>query len=116
MNGIVFFGTNRLEAVIDYYLDRFDAKIWLEQPDCTIIRLGTLLLGFCTRDRPDTEGTITIVTGTMAEVDALFEAIDDPDIESPIENDRYDIYHFYTEDPEGRNVEVQTFLHDIEPP
>jgi nitroreductase len=33
----------------------------------------------------------------------------------PKRNDRYDIYHFYARDPEGRSIEFQAFEHPLEP-
>jgi hypothetical protein len=32
----------------------------------------------------------------------------------PVENDTYRIYQFFADDPDGRAVEFQTFLHDAE--
>lgn len=31
----------------------------------------------------------------------------------PQQNDKYRIYHFFAEDPEGRTIEFQTFLDPV---
>ncbi|NIQ07613.1 MAG: hypothetical protein GWO20_18420 [Candidatus Korarchaeota archaeon] len=31
----------------------------------------------------------------------------------PKVNEKYQIYHFFAEDPEGRTIEFQHFLHEI---
>jgi hypothetical protein len=33
----------------------------------------------------------------------------------PAVNEKYQIYNFFTKDPEGRTLEFQAFLHPIEP-
>ncbi|MFC3958049.1 VOC family protein [Halovivax cerinus] len=115
MSGIVFFGTESLETVVDFYVERVGAERWLEQPDCTILRYDTMLFGFCDRDSADTGGTITFVVDSKAGVDALYDRLADVAREEPVENERYEIYQFFAEDPEGRTVEFQTFLHETEP-
>lgn len=115
MTGIVFFASTDRESTVSFYRDEFDATIWLEQPDCTILQLDNQLVGFCDRAEADTDGVITFVKPDRAAVDAVFDRLDDGSIDPPTVNDRYDIYHFYTTDPEGRSVEVQAFLHETPP-
>jgi hypothetical protein len=33
----------------------------------------------------------------------------------PAHNDDFEIYQFFLDDPDGRTVEIQTFLHDVPP-
>ncbi|MFB6361596.1 MAG: VOC family protein [Halobacteriales archaeon] len=115
MGGITFFGTRSLQATTEFYVDRLGAEVWLEQPDCTILKYDNLLFGFCDRAEAETGVTITFVVPDRAAVDALHAELADIAREPPRENERYEIYQFFTEDPEGRTVEVQAFLHPTPP-
>lgn len=115
MTGIVFFGTERLADVVEFYVETVGADVWLEQPDCTILKYDNQLLGFCDREEAETDGTITFVADSRSGVDERYEAIADHARQEPTENEPYEIYHFYATDPEGRAVEFQTFLHETEP-
>jgi hypothetical protein len=87
--------------------------VWLEQPDCTILESDNQLFGFCDREDADTEGILTFVVEDRAAVDAAHADLADVACEDPHENERYDIYQFFADDPDGRTVEVQTFLHPL---
>jgi catechol 2,3-dioxygenase-like lactoylglutathione lyase family enzyme len=115
MGGINFFGTRSLEATTEFYTDRLGAEVWLEQPDCTILKYDNLLVGFCDRAEAETGVTITFVVPDRAAVDSLHDELADIAREPPRENERYQIYQFFAEDPEGRTVEVQAFLHPTPP-
>ena len=117
MSGIVFFRTADRERVVAFYRDRLGFAVWLEQDaGCTILRYDDLKLGFCdaaSEDDVDTGGIVTLYYGTREAVDEKHDALADVAVEAPRENDDYDIYQFFAEDPEGRTLEVQTFLHDL---
>ena len=115
MSGIVFFATEALEEVVDFYCTDVGASVWLEQPDCTILQYDNLLFGFCDREEADTDGILTFVVETRDGVDDAYETLAAYATDEPHENDRYRIYQFFAEDPEGRTVEFQTFLHETEP-
>ena len=127
MSGIVFHGTENRDGVVDFYREELNAETWLEQPDCTILRYDNLLFGFCDRDETEACGTLTFVypdrDGVDEVRDRLAAASDRRDdasapraVETPRENERYDIYQFFAEDPDGRTVECQAFLgDDVEP-
>ncbi|WP_435074886.1 VOC family protein [Halorubrum sp. HHNYT27] len=123
MPGIVFYGTGNRGGVVDCYREVLDAETRLEQPDCTILRYDNLLFGFCDRDVTETCGTLTFVYPDRDAVDAVRERLAESSrrrdeasapraVEAPRENERYDIYQFFAEDPDGRTVECQTFLGD----
>lgn len=114
MTGIVFFGSEAYESVASFYVDAVDATVWLEQSACTILRYDTFLFGFCESDTAETQGTLTFVTEDRAGVDAYYDRLVDQAREAPTENEAYDIYHFFAEDPEGRTMEFQTFCHETE--
>ncbi len=112
MAGILFFATTQRETVVDFYMDRLDFEHWLEQEGCTILQRENMLLGFCDAESADTGGIVTIVVDSMGEVETWHTRLQDIAAGEPVENDRFDIYHFFGTDPDGRSIEVQTFLHE----
>ncbi|MFB6192098.1 MAG: VOC family protein [Haloarculaceae archaeon] len=111
MDGIVFFGTERHDEVVAFYRD-LGAEVWLEQPDCTILRAGDFRFGFCARETADTEGIVTFVFDDRDGVDDAHEGISGRADGEPRYNEAYEIYQFFAADPEGRTVEFQTFEHE----
>ena len=112
MDGIVFQRTERLASVVEFYTERVGAEVWLEQPDCTILRVGGFRFGFCEREGAETEGILTFVVGSRAAVDDLYDRLESVADGEPRYNETYEIYQFFATDPEGRTVEVQSFEHD----
>jgi catechol 2,3-dioxygenase-like lactoylglutathione lyase family enzyme len=110
MSGIVFLATERLDEVKEFYTDRLGMQVWIEQEDCAILREDNLILGFCQRESADTGGIITFWYGSNKEVDEAYEMYKDIAESEPAVNDRYNIYHFFFRDPEGRKLEIQRFL------
>ncbi|MEF8779930.1 MAG: VOC family protein [Haloferacaceae archaeon] len=119
MSGIVFFATERHDAVVDFYTDTVGADVWLEQPDCTVLEFvegdaDAFRFGFCDRDRTDDCGILTFVYDTREAVDRMHDRVGEAAREEPHENERYRIYQFFADDPDGRTAEFQAFLHDVE--
>lgn len=115
MAGIIFFRTTMLQDIVDFYVNEAGMHIWLEQAECVILNHGNFLLGFCERDVPETQGCITLFYPTKEDVDVMYDQLKHISTSEPVVNDRYEIYQFFTEDPEGRTLEFQAFLHPIEP-
>ncbi|MEF8937869.1 VOC family protein [Halobacteriaceae bacterium SHR40] len=116
MAGIVFFRTDSRTDVCAFYTERLDFEEWLEQDGgCTILERDNLLLGFCDGDTTETEGIVTVVVDDRDAVDTLFEELEDVAADEPHENEAFDIYQFFATDPDGRTVEIQTFLHSTPP-
>jgi predicted lactoylglutathione lyase len=113
MRGIVFFRTKKLKVLRKFYTSELGMEVWLEQKDCTILRYGNLLVGFCQRETYEIEGMITFVYDSKSEVDTVYNRIKDQAIDSPRENTKYKIYQFLAKDPEGRTLEFQCFLHSV---
>ncbi len=111
MDGIVFFGTERHDEVVEFYRD-LGAEVWLEQPDCTILRAGGFRVGFCAREDVDTDGIVTFVFEDRAGVDDAYAGLEDLADDPPRYNGTYEVYQFFAEDPEARTVEFQTFEHE----
>ncbi|WP_411962854.1 VOC family protein [Haloferax sp. YSMS24] len=110
MFGIVFFGTEQHDTVVEFYTDRVGAEVRVEQADCTILDFDGFRFGFC--DRPDTDdcGILTFVYDSKAAVDEMHDALADVARDDPHENDTYGIYQFFADDPDGRAAEFQVFL------
>ncbi|MFC7073550.1 VOC family protein [Halovenus rubra] len=113
MSGIVFFSTEQREAVVEFYTDTVGADIWLEQPECTILDHDGFRFGFCQRETTENCGILTFVYDDKSGVDKMYEAVGDAATEKPHENETYEIYQFFAQDPDGRTAEFQTFLHDL---
>jgi hypothetical protein len=115
MGGIIFFKTRTLQEIQEFYTSELGMKVWLKQKDCTILQHGNLLVGFCQRKSLDTEGMITLVYDSKSEVDSMYERLKNRAIDLPRENQKYKIYQFFAEDPEGRALEFQYFLDSVPP-
>ena len=115
MAGIVFLKTENLEEMKSYY-SKIGAKIWIDQTDCIIFKHDNFLFGFCERDGISTGWLLTFFFKTKEDVDKMYEILDlaSKNVPPPVMNEKYNIYHFFTNDPEGRNIEFQTFLHHID--
>jgi hypothetical protein len=112
MNGVVFYGSERHDEVVSFYRERTDATVWHEQIDCTVFEHGGFRFGFCDRSHTDDCGYLTLTYPDRAGVDAAYEALADVADDEPTHSAEYEIYRFLATDPDGRNLEIQTFEHD----
>jgi len=116
VTGIVFFRTETRSGLVEFYCSRLGFEEWLEQDaGCTILRRDNLLLGFCDGEATETGGIVTVVLDDRDGVDRMYEDLVDVARGPPETNDDFDIYQFFAEDPDGRTVEVQAFLHPTPP-
>jgi hypothetical protein len=113
--GVVFFKTTRLDTLSEFYTDQVGCSLWLDQGACKIFRHGNMLFGFCRADEADLQGVVTFFYPSREQVDAMYEKFKAIAKESPRMNERFNIYHFYAEDPEGRLIEFQYFNHPLKP-
>lgn len=104
-----------LQEIVEFYVSDIGMHVWLEQEDCIILSHGNLLIGFCHRETPEVDGMITFFYPAKEDVDAMYDMLSQIATSQPILNEKYQIYQFFAEDPEGRALEFQTFLHPIEP-
>lgn len=109
MNGIVFFKTNQLARLKKFYIEMVGCSIWMDQGDCIIFSHGEFLFGFCQRDTIDTGGIITFFYNEKKQVDLFYEKFKEFADGKPRDNAKYPIYHFFSDDPEGRMLEFQYF-------
>jgi catechol 2,3-dioxygenase-like lactoylglutathione lyase family enzyme len=113
MSGLVFFQTENEQRAVEFYRDRVGAEVWLEQDGCTILHHDEFTFGFCGRDETDTEGIVTFYYDDRAAVDGMYDRLEDVARGPPEDNEQYEVYQFFAEDPDGRTVEFQTFLHPL---
>jgi len=115
MSGILFFRTQNLAAISEFYRSTIGCSLWLDQEHCTILQHGNMLFGFCQGKPADTQGIITFFYSHRAEVDELYNRLQERAKAEPQENTTFNIYQFFATDPEGRTIEFQCFLHALEP-
>jgi len=113
--GIVFFRTTMLQELVEFYVSDIGMYVWLEQEDCVILSHGNLLLGFCHRETPEVDGMITFFYPEKEDVDAMYNMLSSIATSAPTMNEKYQIYQFFAQDPEGRTLEFQAFMHPVEP-
>jgi len=94
----------------DFYLNQVGCELWLEQAECKVFQFGNMLFGFCQRDHADDLGMISFNLASKEEVDVAYNQFKSEAIDLPKDNPKYQLYHFYAKDPEGRNIEFQYFL------
>lgn len=109
MSGIVFLKSANIESIKQFYMKKIGMDMWLDQGGCAILKHGNMILGFCDRDTTDTQGVITFFYATRAEVDAMYDKFAETAEGEPKFNETYNIYNFFTRDPEGRLIEFQKF-------
>ena len=113
MSGIIFFGTQKIKELKEFYINQVGCELWLDQRDCLIFRHGNLLLGFCQREQVEKQGIITFFYEKKEEVDRLYEKFKEIAVSEPAMNQKYGIYQFFAADPEGRKVEFQYFDYPV---
>jgi catechol 2,3-dioxygenase-like lactoylglutathione lyase family enzyme len=113
MAGIVFLRTAAFEKVRAFYTEQVGMAVWLEQPGIAILRHGNMLIGLHRQPEADLDGLITFFYETRDEVDEMHARLQGIAPGEPKENPKYQIYHFYALDPEGRKIEFQQFLHPV---
>ena len=108
---VTFLYVRDLERSLTFYHTVIGLELVLEQPGCRILRIvGTSFLGLCESER-DPAGSL-ILTFVPADLSETYEALvsagltcDGP----PRYNERYDIEHFFAQDPDGYRLEFQRF-------
>jgi len=115
MAGIVFFKTTNLKSIVKFYLEKTKSQVWLDQGKCIILRNDNFLFGFCEGDEADTAGIITFFYQSPLEVDKKYSRLKKIALNTPTVNQKFNIYHFFVRDPEGRKIEFQCFNHDLNP-
>ena len=112
MAGLVFLRTANLEKVIEFY-KKLGMNTWIQQPDIEILNHGNFLVGFHASSEIDNDSLLTFFYETKEEVDDMYAQFENIALTKPKMNDKYRIYNFFAKDPEGRKIEFQCFMHEI---
>jgi nitroreductase len=115
MSGILFLNTPDLDGIRKFYQAKIGMTLWLDQGECVILKHGNLMVGLCKGEEISLGGLITFFYETKEEVDEIYQKLERGVNGPPQVNEKFKIYHFYTQDPEGRKLEFQSFLHPLEP-
>jgi len=114
MAGLIFLRTTMLKEISNFYIDKIGMKLWLDQGGCNILQHGNMLMGFCGGNVSQTEGIITFFYQNREEVDAIYQKLQKKAENPPRYNPDYNIYHFYSRDPEERIIEFQYFENRVD--
>ena len=113
---ITFLPVRDLEATHRFYHGVLGLPLALDQGTCRIYRVAGDeraggFIGFCRREDVNVaDGVIvTIVRDDVDEAHAHLSGADWPTDGPPRLHPDYQIYHFYTRDPDGWSVEIQRF-------
>ncbi|MDA3885110.1 MAG: VOC family protein [Candidatus Delongbacteria bacterium] len=110
MAGLIFFRTNDLEMIRQFYIERIGMELWHDQGQCIILKHENFLMGFCQGNKEVDDPCITFFYDSKEKVDLEFLKLKDASTTDPVLNPRFNIYHFWAKDPEGRTLEFQYFL------
>ena len=115
--GLIFLKTRDRPSLVQFYMQTIQMKVWLEQPDISILSHGNFLIGLHHKpeEEPDVSGMYTFVYPSKQQVDEMYAKFQDTNtVDGPPRiNERYRIYQFFAKDPEGRQLEFQAFLHPL---
>ena len=115
---ITFIYTTDMAAAIDFYEEKLQLPLALDQGGCRIYRVtGNAFIGVCRRPKddihpPDPRKRGVILTLVTEDVDAWHARLKDAGVAfdaPPAHNDEYEIYHTYLRDPSGYLIEIQRF-------
>ena len=114
MQGIVFLPTRDLGETDRFYTETLCRPMVLDQGKCRIYQVGDAFWGFCESMEPLVDPARITLTIVDQNVDAWYDTLTAAGVKTdapPRQNERFRIYHFYTSDPNGYQVEIQRFLH-----
>jgi len=110
---ITFLGTKDHEKSSEFYKGILGFPLFLDQGPCRIYDVpGGGQIGFCTHV-PPTPGRNPVLTFLTDQVDEMYNLFVEKGLkphDKPKINEKYNIYHFFLNDPDGYLVEIQKFL------
>jgi predicted enzyme related to lactoylglutathione lyase len=111
---ITFLGTNKLKVTSNFYQNILGLTLYKDQGVCLIFNINsTSKIGFC-EHMPTTKAEKSpIITLVTEDVDEIYKRLINKGIsipEKPKENHKFNIYHFFFEEPNGYTIEIQKFL------
>ncbi|HHT84448.1 MAG: VOC family protein [Bacillota bacterium] len=110
---IAFLGTKDLDATHEFYSSVLGLDLVVDQNACRIYKVpGGGFIGFCEHLEVCRAGRAPILTFVTEEVDEVYEKFMQSGVKvtsEPKSNEKYGIYHFFAQDPQGYTVEIQYF-------
>ncbi len=113
---VVFLSVSDLEVSSKFYGETLGLRLARDQGTCRIFHLSdTSYIGVCQGDPPSSPNGLTL-TMVSEDVDGWYKILKDQIKirHSPKLNEKYQIYHFYLEDPDGYTIEIQRFLDPLQ--
>jgi len=113
VNTIVFLGTGNLSITGSFYRDLIGLELFRDQGKCWIFFTANGgMIGFCNHLQVNAGEDNPIITLLTDEVDEFYEKLTKLGVEctEPTVNEKFNIYHFFTRDPDGYRLEIQRFL------
>ena len=111
---IMFLGTNDLEKTHHFYHELLKLPLYKDQGLCRIYDIsGGGRLGFCSHIKVIRDYKSPIITLLTDEVNDIYARLIKAGMkieEPPKVNPKFNIYHFFLEDPCGYSVEIQKFF------
>jgi catechol 2,3-dioxygenase-like lactoylglutathione lyase family enzyme len=110
---ITFLHAQNLAETRHFYADLLGLKLARDQATCLIFKVTPeAYLGFCSHIEPIPTGRKVILTLVSEDVDGWYATLKEQgqdQIDPPVENLNYQIYHFFIQDPNGYWIEFQRF-------
>ena len=111
---ITFLGTNDLKSTSDFYQNILGLTVYKDQDVCVIFNINAQSkIGFCTHIPVVHDEKSPIITLVTERVDEIYKNLTSLGLnikEKPKMNHKFNIYHFFFEDPNGYTIEIQKFL------
>ena len=117
-SAITFLQTEDLQKTTEFYTEIMKCPIIVDQGQCKIFQITKeSYIGFCSHEFLENEQKgicFTFVCNSKEEVDEWYQILKEKNVkvkEPPKENEKFKIYNFFANDPNGLLIEVQYFLH-----
>ena len=112
---IHFYKVDSLENVRRFYGDLMGWTLYKDQSSCLIYDVEKIgKLGFCTHHpkKKNDATCISMIYKTKEEVDQMYLFFQENgfEVEKPIKNENFQIYHFFVRDYEQHLLEFQVFI------
>jgi len=111
---ITFLGTKDLEKTSNFYQNLLGLTVYKDQDVCVIFNINSQSkIGFCTHIPVVYGEKSPIITLVTDKVDDIYNNLISLGLiikEKPKKNHKFNIYHFFFEDPNGYTIEIQKFL------
>ena len=109
---VLFLSVSDLDTSSKFYGDTLGLRLARDQGTCRIYHIaGSSFIGVCRGTPSDMPNGVTI-TLVSDDVDGWHSNLMERDVNirsSPRFNEKYQIYHFYLQDPDGYTIEIQRF-------